>query len=292
MELAYIFKTLTERKLALAVTTVLALALAIVSGYSVSSSGLKPRSSQYGAASQQVLIDSPQSALVDLKKDTVPLAVRALVYAQFMRSGAIVDPIAQRLGISPAQVTTQGPFSADGAGQATPQPAVSRSNQLAAERDQYRLAFDAQENLPVVTIYAQAPSEAKAIALANASVSSLQQYVATLQTKQQLKDSDRVLIRSLGGPSAGTVNHGSSPVMMVLIFFVVIGFGCALILAYVSLRRGMRQLSTDERGGRSDDDEFSPSWAQNDGPPTLAVAPLTVSGDPSHSSERQREPSV
>jgi hypothetical protein len=282
MELAYIFKTLLERKLALVAIFIVALAIAILSAYSVSTKGLKPRSSQYGAATQQVLIDSPQSALVDLKKDTGPLSVRALVYAQFMRSTAIVDGVAQRLRILPAQITTQGPFGTVGAAQNAAQPAVSRSSQIAAEREVYRLAFDAQENLPVITVYAQAPTANKAFALSTAAVQSLQDYVDQLQTKEALKPKDRVVIRPLGAPSGGTVDHGARKMVMILIFLVLTGLGCVLVIGYTSVRRGWRQLNEAEQ---TDQD----AWPPSDLPPTLAVAPLT-GGSGRDRGELHREP--
>jgi hypothetical protein len=282
MELAYIFKTLLERKLALVAIVIVALAIAILSAYSVSPKGLKPRSAQYGAATQQVLIDSPQSALVDLKKDTGPLSVRALVYAQFMRSTAIVERVAQRLRVLPAQITTQGPFGTVGAAQNMAQPAVSRSSQIAAEREVYRLAFDAQESLPVITVYAQAPTARKAFALSTAAVQSLQDYVDELQTKEALKPKDRVVIRPLGAPSGGTVDHGARKMVMILIFLVVTGFGCALVIGYTSVRRGWRQLNEAEETEQG-------AWARTDVPPPLAVAPLAARPDRARG-EVYREP--
>jgi flagellar basal body-associated protein FliL len=282
MELAYIFKTLLERKLALVPIVIVAFAVAILSAYHVSGSGLKPRSEQYGAATQQVLIDSPQSALVDLKKDTGPLSVRASVYAQFMRSTAIVDGIASRLHILRAQITTQGPFNSVGASQNISQPAVSRSSEIAAEREVYRLAFDAQENLPVITIYAQAPDADKAFALSNAAVASLQKYVDDLQTKEALKPADRVTVRPLGAPSGGTVNHGSRKAVMVLIFLVIVAVGCVGIIGWASFRRSWRQLNAADEA----DTAAQTTWPDGTPATPVSLAPR-VEPDPGPGPERE-----
>jgi hypothetical protein len=257
MELAQIIKTLLERKLALVPVFLIALFLAIYSGYKISGSGLQPRSMAYGAATQQVLIDSPKSALVDLNKDTTPLSVRASVYAEFMRSSAIVQGIANRLHIPAYWITTQGPFASIGSDQNVTQPAVSRANQVRAENQNYRLAFDVQENLPVITIYAQAPDGAKAIALSAAAVQSLNGYVTHLQKTQQITDA--VVVRALGPPDGGLVTKGARKSVMALVFLLVAGLGCAIIVGVASVRRSWKQLerTDDSADGHADVDPLA-----------------------------------
>jgi len=246
MELAQILKTLLARKLALVPVFIIAFALAIFSAYKPSTNppGLKARALEYGAATQQVLVDSSQSALADLNRDTGPLSVRASVYAQFMRSSAIVGAIAKRMGIPAELITTQGPFATVGFGDNITQPGVSRANQVRAETERYRLAFDAQENLPVITVYAQAPDAEKAIALSAAAVDSLKSYVEELQkSDSQLKAP--VTIRPLGPPDGGMVTKGARKAMIMLVFLLVSGLGCAVIVVFASIRKGWKQLGVD-----------------------------------------------
>jgi hypothetical protein len=252
MELAQIIQTLLQRKRAVAVVVVAAFCLSLLTAYKPTTGGLKPRSLEYGAVTQQILIDSPNSALADLNKDTTPLSVRAMVYAEFMRSSAVVGAVAKRLHISPDQITSEGPFSSVGSRDNVTGPEPARSAQVTAEGDTYRLAFDAQDGLPVITIYTQGPTTKKAMAASRAVVASLQTYVSGLQNQEALKPSSRVLIRSLGPADGGPVNHGARKALIALAFLLLTGLGCAGIVMVAGVRRSMTRLS--------DLDGFEQEW--------------------------------
>jgi hypothetical protein len=239
MELAEIFQTLWRRKLAVGLVVIFAVIVGISATYRVGLSPLKlqKRTVEFGAANAQILVDSPRSALADLSQDTVPLATRAAVYAQFMRSIAVKDAIAKVTGIPASAITTQGPFTSVGTRQNVVTPSEGRANQVVAEQDRYRLVFDVQEDLPVVTIYAQAPTAIAAQKLANGAVTGLQQYVESLQAGNQLPNQDRVLIRGLGPAEYGTVNSGATIKLMALAIIGVTLLGCIMIVILEQQRR-------------------------------------------------------
>ena len=220
--------------MALLVVTQIALILTLLTGYRPSffPPGMEKRSIGFGAATAQILVDSPSSALADLSRDTAPLATRALVFTQFMSSFSFKESIAQAAGLHGKRITTEGPFTQIGI-----RPNVVQTPELPGDQgveSRYRLVFDAQDQLPVISVYAQAPTAKEARALANGAVIALQRYVARLQANDRLPTSDRVIIRSLGSAEGGTVNSGASAKLMVLTFVAVMLLGCALILAGVS----------------------------------------------------------
>ncbi len=129
------------------------------------------RSYVYGAAQTQILIDCPRCSLLDLNQETAPLATRAAVYAAFMRSNADHRRDRQETGASPATGHAQGPFTTAGGTQNIPRPARRAPTRCAARADTYRLVFDDQQDLPIVSVYAQAPTAEAAIRLANAAPS-------------------------------------------------------------------------------------------------------------------------
>ena len=100
-----------------------------------------------------------------------------------MRSNAIKAAIAEEAGIPVNQVTTEGPYTAAGATQNIPRPAETRSNEIRGEGKLYRLVFDYQPDLPVISIYAQAPTEEAAVKLASGTVKGVSEYVSSWRTR-------------------------------------------------------------------------------------------------------------
>ena len=148
--------------------------------------GSTKRSHQFGAAQSQILIDSPRSSLVDLTQETPPLATRAAVYTQFMRSNAVKEAISKASGIPADLIVAQGPYTTAGGSQNLPRPSEARANEVRSEKRGYRLVFDYQQDLPIVSIYAQAPTAKSAIALAAGTVAGVRSYISQLERQQKV----------------------------------------------------------------------------------------------------------
>ncbi len=267
MELAQIIKSLWERRLAVGLVVALAAYLALASSYTVTTSGLKTRSVEFAAADTQLLVDSPKSALADLTQDTAPLATRAAVFAQFMRSVAVKDAISQATGIPANKITSTGPFSDLGE-----RPAIASSATKPAGPHDYRLVFDSQADLPVITVYSQAPTTKEAIGLANGAVRGVRDYVDKLQNRDQLKTEDRVQIRALGPAQGGLVNSGASTLMMIFVFLGVTVAGCVAILGGLSVVGGLARIrATELATGKKVHD-----WSDDE--PAVATAPTPQNG--------------
>ena len=247
MELTQIIRTLLAHKVSLAILTFLALLAAISISYRISTSGLETRSLEFGAAQTQILVDSPRSSLLDLSQETPPLATRAAVYAQFMRSNAVKDAIAAEVGVSPEAIIAQGPTSTLGGTQNLPRPSESRSNEIVGEKDSYRLLFETQQDLPLIMISAQAPTAEAAIKLANGTVAGVQKYVESLALESKIPELAQTQIRELGPAEGGTVNSGVSPIMMVLTFFGVMIAGCIAIVGLSAIVGAYKRIAADVR---------------------------------------------
>jgi hypothetical protein len=239
MEPAQIIRVLRGRRLALAVVLLAAAAVAILAGYRVTLSppGLHAKTVASGAATAQILVDSPQSTLANLKQATLPLTTRAGVFAQYMASSETRDGIARETGIPASQITTEGPFSGAGAAQNAVTPAPARGAQILDETKPYRLQFLTQEALPLVTVYAQGPTPADAARLADGVLPAVQQQLAKLAVDANLLPADRVIVRSLGPADSGTVGGSAGKAIMVLAFLVVAVLGILVILAIDAARR-------------------------------------------------------
>jgi hypothetical protein len=239
MELAQILKTLKERKLAVVAIIIVATLPAIAVGYRISGfpPKLSSRSVASGTATTQILIDSPQSAIADLKQDTAPLVTRATVFAQFMTSTTIRQRIADATGIPMSQITAEGPFSGPSAGENVVTPSEARGGQVRAETQLYRLSFVAQDQLPLITVYATAPTAGGAAKLANGVYAGVRNYIDGLESEYSTDPKHRVTVRQLGLADAGTVHSGASKVLMILAFLAFLTVGCLALIGGAGLRQ-------------------------------------------------------
>lgn len=220
MEVRQIVNRLLERKIALALVLIAATGLAFMMGS-------RSESTTTGAATTQILIDAPQSALANLKQNTIPLTTRAGMFAQFMASTAVRESIGRAAGVPADQIVAKGPFDDP---DAAPTGVVAATD--TGDAPAYVLTFVAQEELPIVTVYAAAPDPKSASKLAGAVAEGVQQYVDDLQTESALPDNDRVTIRGLGTPEGGRVTSGGAAPAMLGVFIVVTVLGCGAILVF------------------------------------------------------------
>jgi uncharacterized protein involved in exopolysaccharide biosynthesis len=239
MELTQVLKVLWARRLATALVVVLAIATAGVVK-------LTSHSVPTGAATLQILVDSPSSELANLSQDPAPLISRAAVFAQVMTSDAVLREIAKAAGIPPQQLTAQGPYSGSGQALNAITPAEARSSQLVAEKVPYRLTFVAQEDQPVITVSVQGPNALAAGRVADAVYTGVQSYVTAAQQAGATPAQHKVTLRALGPAQAGTVNKGSRATLMAAALLGVLLIGVLLIVGIEGLRRRNSELAEIE----------------------------------------------
>ncbi len=230
MELAEVFKVLWSRK---PITfAIVALAVLAAAGAKLAS-----HSTSKGAATVQILVDSPNSALANLVQNTTPLTARAAVFAQVMASQAVLEQIGKASGVPVNQITAEGPYSGSGQKLDVVTPSEARGNQLLAQGAPYKLTFLAQENEPVVTTSVQAPTAADAARVAAGVSPGLSAYVASLQQTMNTPGAQRVTIRQLGPPQSGTVNSGSATTMAAAAGLGVLLLGLLILVGVEGARR-------------------------------------------------------
>jgi capsular polysaccharide biosynthesis protein len=239
LELAELIKTLRARWVA--TTIVIALALGSAAAIKLTSHSVPT-----GAATIQVLVDSPSSELANLTQNPTPLISRAAVFAQVMTSEAVVQDIGAAAGVPANQLTAQGPYSGSAESLDVITPAEARSNQIVAEKAPYRLTFLAQQNEPVITATVQAPTAVAAARVADAIFTGVQNYVTTIQHEGGTPDEDKVTLRQLGSAQTATVNGGSRLTLVAAAFLAVLIIGLLLILGIEGLRKRDRELESLE----------------------------------------------
>jgi hypothetical protein len=279
MDLLGLLSAIWRRKLIAVLMIAVATLAAITTAYKVPS--MKPRELAVGAATSQILVDSNPSTLVaGAGTDQIAaLGSRARVYAQYLSSRDAVDRIARASGIPARLITARGPFSqGTGIKNYQQQPAESRARDLVDESKTYRLVFEAQEDVPIISVYATGPSAASALELAKSAFATLKAYVATLDTESEAArikqaeaakeaasnepdgaiptaqvDDIAVVVRELGAPEGGIVGGGANKVMMLLAFLAVLGLECFLFAAVLRLQQQRRALAEAEKARAVDD---------------------------------------
>lgn len=253
MELARALRELGRRRRLLALGVLIAVAASILSVYRFEGGKLKSRSLQYAAATTQVLVDSEPSVLGNVTQSSEALSARAQVYANFMASPAILDIIARQVGLSGDQLYAAGPVNAQEPRVEQEPTALKRNVEITGETKPYRLNYEAQGNLPSVTIYSQAPTTSVAIGLANAAVVGLQRYVASVESGGTIPKRSRVVIRQLGPASGGVVDGGISKTLAIMVFVMVFLLWCVLMLVAARFGQTWRASAAVEQGAQDED---------------------------------------
>lgn len=267
MDLLGLLSAIWRRKLLAVLMIAVATLAAVATAYKIPS--MEKRSIAVGAATSQILVDSDPSTLVaGAGTDQISaLGSRARVYAQYLSSRDAVTKIAKDTNIPAYLITARGPFSqGTGIKNYEQQPAESRAKDLVDEGKTYRLVFEAQEDVPIITVYATGPSAAAALNLAKASFKTLNSYVAALQregdiAKQEQREQEAaaakeaektgtpvapkvadvsVVVRELGAPEGGVVGGQADKAMMILAFIAILGLQAFLAAAIIRVQQQRR----------------------------------------------------
>jgi hypothetical protein len=226
------------------------IALAVSFRYTFPST-LESRKYEVGVANARILVDTPESQVVDLTpKGSEALGSRANLLASLMVDGEIEQTIARKAGLKPNQIIGTGPAMADPA-DVTEQPTRSSfvlSTQVTTISD--------GAYLPIIEINTQAPTAAQAQRLATAAVDGLREFLDSKAVSQAIPDTNRLRISGLSAAQARDVTRGPRMIFSIVAMIFVFGLGCGAILFVAGVVRGLRMPE-----------------AERHAPPPVAVAP-------------------
>ena len=233
MELVTILRELWRLRAAVVVVALLAVLVGLAVAVRLPS--FESRSYEVGTATASVLVDTPNSAVVEVApRGSDLLGVRANLIASLMTDGAVKDSIAQAAGIPPARLRGISESAAEPAADAKvprDQDYVLSTRVLAASNG---------DRLPIIEVEAKAPDAARAAALAAASVSGLRDYLDSKAAAEQVTDARRLRVSGLGAPQARTVVEGDRRLVAIVGALLVFLAGCAGLVAAAALIRSWR----------------------------------------------------
>lgn len=243
MHLGIYMRELRGRRVGLGLSFVIAAVatIQIVHGISLWPPRIEENSLNVASASTRVIVDAPQSTIVDPHTDAYTiesLSNRALILGNVMASLPVRHYIARRAGISANQVRVEPPLTAD-----QPRVLVDSAHaphvfDILKRPDEYRLSIQVDPMGPVLGIYAVAPTPDEATKLANASVDGLRDYLGSVATKDRTPKLDQVRLEQLGRASGGSITTGAGKQILILTFLLAFGIACLGLLFLGRVRRG------------------------------------------------------
>lgn len=252
MGLGIRLRELWQLRIGVAVSLLPALAAATwsVAHVSLVPPRLEPRSLEMAAASTHVLVDTPTSAVLDLRQDTYVLenlTNRTVLLGNVMANGSVREYIARRAQVPVDALQIAVPLTPD-----QPRALVGPDNErhttdLLESTDQYRLNIEANPTVPVMDVYAQAPTARAAGDLANAAVDGLRAYLADLATSRRTPTSSQITLTQLGRAQGSVINEGTDEQVALLTFFITLAVSLATVVFVARIRAGWRLAGLAER---------------------------------------------
>jgi hypothetical protein len=236
-------RELARLRVAVAASALLAAFAAVwsVAHISVLPPRLQPRALDMATSYVQILVDTPHSSVLDLRQptdDIQPLTNRAVLIGTLMASAPVRGYIARRAGVPADRVQVVAPRT-----QQQPRPTAQAGDKkgptdLLKSTDQYRLDIQANPTVPLLNVYAQAPTATASQELADAAVTGLGDYLRDVASSDKTPPPVQVKLRQLGLARGRVIDKGVRLQVVFLVFSIVFALSCAGTILVARVRRG------------------------------------------------------
>jgi hypothetical protein len=214
---------------------------------------LKPKSLETATASTHVLVDTPRTTLLDLRQGTFTFEAmtnRAVLLGNVMASVPVREYIARRAGVPANIIRATTPATPS-----DPRPIENpenrkRTQDILRAAGEYRVNISANPSVPILDVYAQAPTADASQQLANASVDGLKDYLADVARVQGVPRAKQVRLQQLGRARGGVINGGVRLEAAFLTFLFAFGLCAGAVLFVSRVRRGWRLADQIDRDAR------------------------------------------
>lgn len=262
MQLGRHLRELWQLRVGLVVSVLIATLAAV---WSVGKVGLfppsvKPRSLEMAAASTRALVDTPKSTVLDLKVSTgdfQAITNRALLVGNIMASTPVRRYIGRRAHLPPEILQVASPVTVDFP-RAIASSGKRSTSDILKSPDSYRLSISANPTVPIVDVYAQAPTPEAAQQLANGAVDGMKDYLRDLGAAQRIPPEEQVHLEQLGRAKGDVIDRGISIKVAGLSFMLVFAVSSAMVLFLARVRRGWA-IEAERDSGDAPDDRGRPT---------------------------------
>jgi hypothetical protein len=197
---------------------------------------------EIATASTTMVVDTPRASVVDPLTDTygfASLSARAVLLGSVMADGPVRAAIARRAGVPAGDLRVEAPLTP-----IQPRPTVQRGQErrtgdLLRSGNQLRLHIDVDPVVPVLDVYAQAPTATRAERLADAAVEAARSELARRSAAERTPERYRLKLRQLGRAEGAVVNAGVRRQVGLVAFVLTFAAMVALLAALSrAVRRG------------------------------------------------------
>ena len=212
---------------------------------------VSPRSIEMATASTHLVVDTPESAILDLRQDTYGLeglTNRAVLLGNVIANGRVRESIARSAGIDASVLRVTPPLTPEEPQARADSGEEKHIGDILKSNDQYRLSIVANPTVPVLDIYSQAPTAATAEKLADGAVSGLKAYVGELAAEESTPDSKQIRLIQLGRARGAVINEGMTWQVALVAFLITFGASSTSVLFLSRVRKGWRHAAGAERG--------------------------------------------
>jgi hypothetical protein len=241
------------------------------------------RDATVGAAATHVLVDASSSWILDQRASTSDfesLAKRAELFAGLTASAPVRERIGRRIGVPGNGIGATTRLTGDVVAVMREPDSEQRAAQILASQARYRLDLQPDPTRPVLHIYAQAPSVARAEGLADATVAGLRDHLLDEAARAGIEPRHQARVDQLGPARGGVANPGARSQMAVLTFLVAFGACWAILLLARQARRGWH--ASGDRDGdparRRGAARRAAPQASGDWPRTTRILPWSIAG--------------
>jgi hypothetical protein len=198
--------------------------------------GLHRHGVQIAAASTELLVASPEHPPANAYAYEAGVN-RALLVGNIVISPAVVDGVAAKLGLSPDAIRGAPPVTANVPAALIQPGGGGGPLDILAWPDHYKVEVQADPTVPILHLYTQAPTAARAVELANALAQGVTGYLQQSQQRDGIPVDQRVDLEQLGTAQGGDVKTGAELQMVLLVFGSVFVLLLWLAAAAARVRR-------------------------------------------------------
>ncbi len=235
---------IARRRRLLAVAAISAVVALVAAIFSLCRISLLPpkitmRELQTGAAVTHILVDPPKDERSHVgANEFETMTSRASLVGHVLASPPVLHRIAAQMGIDPGDLAASTEIT-HGVPLALTEPNEERrANEILLSHDPYRLDIQAQPTLPILDVYAQGPTMAKAKQLADTTAGAGNDYIRVLANRDGFPDANRVQLKPLGSAVTGQLDPTAPKKIFVLTFLVIFGVCFGIFVMIGAVRRG------------------------------------------------------
>lgn len=272
-----------RRRLAAAALAASAIALAFTVASVCSLSVFPPRATLkggQGAATARAFVrTSPAAALIGPNEFETG-AKRAILIGNLIASPPVLDRIGERLGVDPEGIAATAEANESVPVAFNEPDAERRAHEILVAGRPLRIDVQAQRGVPVLSVYAQAPTVGGAEELAEAAIAAAGAYLREVAAAHGLPDSAPLSLEPLGSARGGPLDPGAPYKIAMLTFLTIFGIAFGLLHLLGEVRRGWLRAGRRGREGglRTGGGTAVASAPSDDWPRTTRVLPWMIAG--------------